>query len=132
MNKLMLIIDIWSVIQYYEKLWSSYDRKCSCWSMSVNFDESMWMWLWEYDWCVSQKYFFLKKQSNFFSVLYPLKVNTLGWLFTWCLTQTRVFMWEGWFLKINVLPLLALGPVHKNKCSDIVNSYIEDCLGWGC
>ena len=38
------------------------------------------------------------------------------------------FMLEGWFLEINVLPLLALGPldtVHKNKCSDIFNSYIK-------
>ena len=45
------------------------------------------------------------------------------------------FMQEGWFLEINILPLLAFGPldaVHKNKCSDKQFSFIEDCLGWGC
>ena len=114
MNKLMLIIDIWSVIQYYEKLWSSYDRKCSCWLMSINFDESMWMWLWEYDWCVSQKYF-SKKAIEFFEYFMP-SCKHFGLLIYMMSNPNQGFMLEGWFLEITLAKwLLEFLGIPRNK-----------------
>ena len=110
MNRLMLIIYIWSVIQYYEKLWSSSDRKCSCWSMSV----LRWgMLVIVRVWLVCFPEYFWKaipsSSKHFGLVIYMMSNPNQG------------FMQEGWFLEKNVLPLLAFGPldaVHKCKCSD--------------
>ena len=97
-KRYILVVNIWidwcwssisglsyNITRNYEVV--IYGRKCSCWSMSVNFDESRWMWSWEYNLCFPE--IFLKSNTIFSMFLYP-HLNTLGWLFTQDLIQTTV------------------------------------------